>query len=269
MRWGKGLLIAVAALLTAFCVGAALRAPVCLPFDVAVNLLPAVDAPDLRPADDGKRRVVFLQHGMWRTRYSLGRLERTLRQNGYEVVNTGYPSTEDTIEAHAQRLRDVVERHLGDAPDAEVSFVGHSMGGLVIQEYLRRADARAPHACVYLATPHRGAILADLRRHWFLFEIAMGDRAAAQLATTDPLHERPIPFGDRSGTFVGDIGAGNPSIPGRDDGTVGCDEATFAGARASLTVPFGHTRIAVVAAVQRQVLRFLRDRAFATEGRPG
>jgi hypothetical protein len=133
---------------------------------------------------------------------------------------------------------------------------------------LRRPDAREPVACVYLATPHRGAVLADKRRHWFLFRLAMGDAAAWQLATTDPLHQLPIPFPECSGTVVGDRGSGNPSIPGRDDGTVGVTEATFPGVRASVVVPFGHTGITVAEPVLRQVLRFLRDGAFAPEPSP-
>lgn len=268
-RWGRRLAIAIGALLVAFCIGAVLRAPVCMPFDLVWNALPAIDAPDLRPPADGKVRVVFLQHGLWRTEYSLGRLERSLRQNGYEVVNSGYPSTEDTIEGHAARLRDVVEARFAASPVDEVAFVGHSMGGLVIEEYLRRDDAREPWACVYLATPHRGAVLADKRRHWWLFRLAMGELAAAQLATTDAFHQRPIPFGDRSGTLVGDIGDGNGSIPGHDDGTVGVLEATFDGAAASLVVPCGHTSIVVREAVLGQVMQFLRHGAFSAGAQGG
>ncbi|MCK5944589.1 MAG: alpha/beta fold hydrolase [Planctomycetes bacterium] len=265
-RWLRRAVIAAVVLSIAFVVTVLLRGPVSLPFDLLVNVGPAVVAPELAPPQDGKVRVVFLQHGLWRTAHSLGRLERSLRANGYEVVNVGYPSTEDRIEGHAARLREAVEARLAAGPVDELSFVGHSMGGLVIQEYLRRDDARAPHACVYLATPHRGAILADRRRHWFAFRLAMGERAAAQLVTSDAFHRRPIPWPERSGTVVGDVGEGNGSIPGRDDGTVGVSEATFDGCADSVTVPFGHTRIAVAAEVARQVLAFVRDRRFAPGG---
>ncbi|HEB51694.1 MAG TPA: alpha/beta fold hydrolase [bacterium] len=257
----RGLWIALG-LLAVFGLGAVARWPVCWPFDVVWNARPAVLAPELRAPADGRTRVVFLVHGLWRTSASLGRLERSLRAHGYQVENFGYPSTEDFLAAHARRLRDAVEARWARGPIDELAFVGHSMGGLVIEEYLRRGDARPPTACVYLATPHRGAILADKRRHWWLFQLVMGDRAAAQLATTDAFHRQPIPFGGRSGTVLGDIGAGNPSIPGNDDGTVGVSEATFAGARDRATVPYGHTSIAVAAPVIRQVLHFLRHGAF-------
>ena len=239
--------------------------PIAGPFDVVVNLGPTPVVEGLRVPADGKRRVVVLQHGLWRTAASLGRLERTLRAHGYEVWNPGYPSVRGTIEEHAELLHRAVESICAEPVD-ELSFVGHSMGGLVIQEYLRRSDARPATACVYLATPHRGAVLADLRKHWFLFRLAMGSRAALQLSPGAPIHSRPIPLPGSSGNLVGDVGEGNSSIPGADDGTVAVGEATFAGARDSLTLPFGHTSITFEPEAIVQVLHFLRHRAFAHDG---
>jgi pimeloyl-ACP methyl ester carboxylesterase len=236
------------------------------PFDALINLGSGIDEPAQRARDDGRRRLVVLQHGLWRTSASLARLERTLRAHGYDVLNPGYPSTRGYIEEFAASLHVAIERHCRERPADEIAFVGHSMGGLVIQEYLRRPDARRPWACVYLATPHRGAVLADLRRHWFLFRLAMGDRAAQQLSPGHSFHLRPIPAGEVSGTLVGDRGACNPSIRGNDDGTVAVGEATFAGAKASLRLPVGHTAITTAPAVHRQVLRFLREGTFAPVG---
>jgi hypothetical protein len=116
---------------------------------------------------------------------------------------------------------------------------------------------------VYLATPHRGAILADLRGNWFVFRLAMGTKAALQLSPGDPFHERPIPWPERSGAIVGDVGDRNPSIPGDDDGTVGVAEATGPGFAAVVRVPCGHTRITVDPEPLRQVLHFLARGTFA------
>ncbi|MFK7742585.1 MAG: esterase/lipase family protein [Planctomycetota bacterium] len=267
LRWLKVALFGVVALMTAFGVGTLIRAPVSWPFDRVFNLGAAVLAPEWAAPDDGKVRVVFVQHGLWRTSTSMDRLARSLAANGYEVINEGYPSTEDRIEGHARRLRDVVEARYAKGPVDEISFVGHSMGGLVIQEYLRRDDAREPAACCYLATPHRGAILADKRRHWFLFQMVMGEQSARQLATTDPFHRQAIPFGERTATLVARReGHGNRSIPGPDDGTVGCREATFAGAAVSREfVGLNHTRITIAPDAIRSVLRFLRTGALSAD----
>lgn len=258
--WRFALALLVAGL--TFSVGALLRLPVAWPFDVVFNLGSTISDPALRPPDDGRVRVVFLQHGLWRTSASLGRLERSLRALGYEVHNPGYPSTEARLEAHAERLAEAIEARCAAGPVDELAFIGHSMGGLVIEEYLRRDDARPPHACVYLATPHRGAVLADQRRNWFLFEWVMGDQAARQLATTDPFHLQPIPYGDVSGAIVGSVGAGNAAIPGNDDGTVGVLEARFDGVGDEVVVAAGHTRITVATEPLEQVAWFLRHGRF-------
>lgn len=238
------------------------QVPVSWPFDVAINLGFAPVDDTLRAPADGRRRVVVLQHGMWRTAASMGRLERTLRAHGYEVWNESYPSTRETMQQHAERLHAQVERIFARPVD-DLYFVGHSMGGLVIEEYLRRPDARQPTACVYLAVPHRGAILADLRKHWWLFRLVMGDKAALQLSPGDALYQRPVPLPERSGVVIGTLGEGNRSIPGDDDGTVAVGEAALPGAADTITLPLGHTRLSMHPDVCRQVLHFLDRGAFA------
>lgn len=251
-----------AAVVLAYVVSVVCGMPVAWPFDCLVNAGGVEVVPALRLPADGRRRVVVLQHGIWRSSYALLRLQRTLQAHGYEVHNLDYPSTMARIEEHAARLALGVERVFAGGPVDELSFVGHSMGGLVIQEYLRSPSARPAATCVFVATPHRGAALAGLRGHWFLFRLAMGTSAALQLSPGDPFHQRPIAMAGRTGTIVGDVGEGNPSIPGHDDGTVGIAEATLPGAD-SVTLPLGHTAIAYDRRAVREVLTFLRTGAFA------
>ena len=235
-----------------------------VPFDVVLNMTaPPFDAALAAPAD-GVCRLVVLQHGLWRSSWSLSRLERALVAHGYTVLNPGYPSTGARIEQHAARLHDEIEAWFAaHGGDAELAFVGHSMGGLVIEEYLRRADARVPACCVYVATPHHGSVLCDVRKNWWLFRLLMGSQAALQLSPGDPLAQQPVPHAERSGVIVGNLGAGNAAIPGDDDGTVAVGEAELAGAADSVTLPLGHTAIAASDATILQVLRFLKERHFA------
>jgi pimeloyl-ACP methyl ester carboxylesterase len=240
-----------------------------LPFDVVYTLGPAVPAGDAAPPVDGKRRLVVLQHGLWRSSWSLARIERSLRAAGYEVLNPDYPSTKARLQDHAARLHAEIEAAVrAGGPVDELYFVAHSLGGLVAEEYLRRHDARVPVACVYLAVPHRGAVLADLRKHWWVFQLVMGDQAAFELSPSDPFHEQAIPVPCPCGTIVGSRGEGNSSIPGEDDGTVAVGEATFAGATDSVVMQVGHTSIAVDREVIAQVLHFLRHHRFRPVAAP-
>lgn len=262
--WPRRVAIAAALLLVGYGGAVAFGLPPSMPFDAVISVAPVAIDPALRAPDDGKRRLVVLVHGLWRSPWALWRHERALRAHGYEVLNFGYPSTAGTIEQHADRLQQAVARHCGarGRPDA-VAFVGHSLGGLVIAEYLRRPTAQQPWACVFLGTPHRGAVLADLRRHWWLFRLVMGTAAALQLSPGDPLHRRPIPHPCPIGTVVGNLGDGNRSIPGDDDGTVGVREAHLHCEDDAIELPLGHTRLGFADAAVQQVLNFLRVQHFS------
>ncbi len=237
--------------------------PPSLPFDVAWNLGDLPLDPALRADNDGRTRLVVLQHGLWRSQWAMKCLQRALEAHGYVVCNEGYPSTAMTIEEASARLASVAEAAVAACRSpVEVAFVGHSLGGLVIQDYLRRSDARLPFACVYVAVPHRGAVLCDLRKHWWPFPWIMGTGAALQLSPGDPIHARPIRFVERSGVVVGNLGEGNTSIPGDDDGTVAVVEASLAGAADRIVLALSHTAIASSPATSRQVLHFLKARRF-------
>lgn len=242
-------------------------------FDYAINLGSLPDRPELSAPDDGRRHLVVVQHGIWRTNGSMWRLERTLEAHGYEVLNPSYSSTLDSIEGHAAVLAEAVERRLANGDDRPVAIyaVGHSMGGLVLQEWLARASV-APEACVFLATPHRGAVLCDLRKDLWLFRLIMGDRAALQLSPGDAFQQRAIRNLGDVGNVIGARGDGegwNRSIPGDDDRTVAVGEARFPedaldGIRSvdELVVCRTHTRVAIAPEVLVAVLRFLRHRRF-------
>jgi len=264
LRWALGLLLGYPAAVLCGMEPA-------LAFDWAINLGDVPLDPALCAPVDGVRRLVVLQHGLWRTPLSLGRLERALLAHGYEVLDPGYPSRACTLQEASALLAATIEAYLArdaagtQAAPLQIAFVGHSMGGLVVQEYLRRPDAKTPFACVYVAVPHRGAMLCDLRKNWWPFPLLLGDRAALQLSPGDAFHRQAIPHVAQSGAIVGDVGDGNDAIPGHDDGTVAVDEATLSGAADVVRVPLGHTAIAGSALTVRQVLAFLRHGHFARE----
>lgn len=238
-----------------------------VPFDVVYNAGCAPVDPALRAPRDGQVRLVVLQHGLWRSAWALGKLQRSLEALGYRVLNPSYPSTQDTIEGHAARLHERVEAELAalNAPPGELWFVGHSMGGLVIQAYLRRDDARAATGCVFLGTPIRGAVMASQLRDELRFKLLMGTKAARQLAPEDPLHREPLVNLGAVGTVIGGRGdddGESPDIPGDDDGRVGVDEAHCPGEADSRFLAVDHTQLTISNRAILLVARFLRQRSF-------
>lgn len=122
--------------------------------DVCVRALeeiaPAMHAPD---------HLVVALHGLGRTRHSMRRIDRALSTSSMTVARLDYPSTRDTIERHADRLATLLEH----APvPRRLSFVTHSLGGLIVRQVLAREGAwrSSVHRVVMLAPPNQGASLA-------------------------------------------------------------------------------------------------------------
>ena len=266
-RWWRRLAIGLGLLVVpGYLVAVLAGMPPSWPLDVVVTLGSAgvvEEERELTPPADGRRRLVVLQHGLWRSPWALSRLEHELEQRGYEVLNPGYPSTQAKIEDHALRLHEAIEAAYAEGPVDALYLIGHSMGGLVVQQYLRGESARQPDASVFLGVPHRGAMLCDLRKNWWVFRLFMGDKAALQLSPGDSFHDQAIVVPGLCGTVVGDVGDGNQSVPGDDDGTLTVAEASFPGADDSVVVSVGHSGLPRSAESIRQVLYFLRQGKFA------
>jgi len=213
-------------------------------------------------------KLVVLVHGLARSHRSLASLEARLEREGYEVLAFEYASTRAPLRAHAAALAGLLER---STEAYEVSFVTHSLGGIVLRELTREADApwRARHTlgrAVTLAVPHHGAEIAARTGRFGLARLvmgpaysALGDGAAAALPEPD------LEFG----TIVAACGDGrgwNPWVAGDDDGLVAASEATLPGEHASLVVDVAHTFVMVDKRVHDAVVRFLVSGTFEPAG---
>jgi len=243
------------------------------PVDYLINMGTFPHRPELVAPADGKRRVVFLKHGLFRSAASLWKLERALRDHGYEVVNISYPSTAGYIEDFSTAMASEVADYLEGTPrdSVKVHYVGHSMGGLVIRHYLGRPDAVRPDSCVFVATPHRGAALSDARKGSLLFQTLLGNKAALELSPGSEFYRSlpPLPAGLPCGNIYGSSGdpeGWNDDVPGDDDGTVGAKEAQLPQGPGvdSCRLRLGHTRISFSDQTVLQVLHYLKAGSFKT-----
>ncbi len=220
-----------------------------------------------------EKRVVIITHGLFGTRLFLHELERYLSERGdFEVLTWGYASTRGSIDDHAETLGGVVQALEGVE---EISFVAHSMGGLVVRRYLASGErGELPDGrirrLVMLGTPNQGAARARL---WAargmlgeVFELVAG-RAGEQLSkewesTAARLAVPRCEFGILAGGR-GDASGWHEGIPGDDDGMVGVAETRLEGAADYLVLPVTHRALLCDPRAMECTLRFLESGSFS------
>lgn len=216
--------------------------------------------------------TVIVLHGLGQSRHSMQPLVSHLRTTlDATVLSVGYASPQAGLEAHAETLNNVIAA----MPDATtLSFVGHSLGNLVVRRWMSTAPAATLNRVqrmVMLGPPNQGSQLARLAsRVWFLAMLSDGptrelgadwDRIASQLAI--PTCDFAIVAGG-TGTEQGM----SMLLAGDDDAIVTVEETRLEGASDFLLLPVHHADMMRSKAVQRAAVCFLRDGHFPREPAP-
>jgi triacylglycerol lipase len=212
---------------------------------------------------------VILLHGLGRTPLSMKPIEWTLQKQNYRVINVRYPSTRVSIQEAADHWLGEVLRNQVTDPTAKIHFVAHSLGGIVLRQYLTNHEIPNLGRVVMLAPPNHGSELADRLRNNCLYRLATGP-AGQQLGTGESSVPRRLgPINFELGVIAGDRSL-NPLfsswIPGADDGKVSVSSAKMPGAD-FLLVHHSHTWMAWSSRVNWTIAEFLRTGRFGHHGR--
>jgi triacylglycerol lipase len=214
-------------------------------------------------ADD----CVVLLHGLGRTSYSLNSLEKALEQDGYIVVNIGYPSREESIDELSAVVGEAIEecrKHKAD----EIHFVTHSLGGILVRKYFQNHVVPEAKRMVMLSPPNHGSEIATTYKHEWWYKTFTGP-AGQELglepeSTPNQLKSIPLEIGIISGTKSLDPWFSS-IIKGEDDGKVSVESAKLEEMRDFITVPHSHAFMAGSDEVYKQVSTFLTLGAFRHE----
>jgi pimeloyl-ACP methyl ester carboxylesterase len=211
--------------------------------------------------------LVILVPGLGRSRASMGGLQAALREAGYQVAGIDYPSTRRGLARNADSFQDLIENLEGVD---RVSFVTHSLGGLLVRELLsREADWRGRievNAVVMIAPPSRGAAIADILRWTPPVNLIMGRgliEATTQEARTLPAPDAPfgiIAFG-RGGMGY------NPFLRGDNDLLVSVDETRLDGAADWVQLHGLHGFAPNYPETAAAVMSFLENKRFSAASR--
>ncbi|MFM8985673.1 MAG: esterase/lipase family protein [Planctomycetia bacterium] len=226
--------------------------------------LAAIEAEGRLPPPRGE--TVILLHGLGEGRDSMQPLAEQLRRSlDATVLTFGYASVRADIDAHGRALAAVVA---GRPATRRISFVGHSLGNLVVRRWLAiapAADRGRVHRVVMLGPPNQGSDLARMAsRIWGVAESAEGaardlvvewQRVAPGLAVPD------CPVGILAGGKGDDAGFSS-LLDGDDDAVVRVAETHLPGADDFLLLPVHHAAMMRDPAVQRATREFLAQGRF-------
>jgi len=219
------------------------------------------------PRQDGS--TVVLLHGLGEGRDSMRPLAEHLRGTlDGTVISFGYASVSGDIDTHGHALAEVVAGLPAAGP---VSFVGHSLGGIVVRRWLALADdrdRRRVQRVVMLGPPNQGSRLARMAAGiWGLADHV--DGAARDLAVdwAEVAPRLAVPtcdFGIVAGGKGDDAGY-SPLLAGDDDAVVRVDETRLPGACDFLVLPVHHAAMMRDRGVQRATVSFLQTGRFAAQ----
>lgn len=213
---------------------------------------------------------VILLHGLIRTDSAMRQLEKQLVEENFTTVNMKYPSRKHTIPVLADiAIEPALEQC---APEEEINFVTHSLGGILVRQYLSQHAIAGLNHVVMLGPPNKGSEVVDKLGNFPGFRFITGE-AGMQLGTG----ELSIPNQLGEANFDVGIIAGTRSmnwilssmIPKTDDGKVSVESTMLDGMNDHIEMPVTHPFMMRNKKVIAQVIHYLHTGHFKRQEQAG
>lgn len=214
------------------------------------------------PAESTGEYVIVL-HGIFLGSWHMRPLVRYLEEEGYEVINIGYPSTRYPVEELINLTQHDIQTKLTDKTRI-VHFVGYSMGGLLVRGILTQYRPEHLGRVVQIATPNHGSEVADFWKNNFLYKKLYGP-AGQQLTTNADNTALFGPIDYELGIIAGNATIDPFSsflVPGENDGKVSVESTKLEGMKDHTVVSASHFFFPRNKTMQGQVLSFLKEGSF-------
>ena len=197
----------------------------------------------------------------------MNKMQRALAEEGYVTANVDYPSRHHTVEELApMAIGDGLEACRSNGNVVRVHFVTHSLGGILLRQYLSANEIVGLGRVVMLAPPNQGSIAVDELGDLPGFDWLNGP-AGRQLGKGEdsvPLRLGPADFelgviaGNRSIDPITSAVLENP-----DDGRVSVEDTKLEGMADFVVVEHSHAFMMRMRRTIELTISFLRNGRFA------
>ena len=208
---------------------------------------------------------VVLLHGIRASAGAMDNLARHLGNAGYTVINIDYPSSTYNIETLVEEY--IVPKFSAIPADENrrLHIVTHSMGGIVLREYLKTHVIKNLGKIVMIAPPNHGSEWSDFFADWKIANWIMGPALnELQMGKNGITEGLPEPTGD-----IGIIAGknkwsliGNILSNGDTDGKVSVESTHLTRMTDFLLVREGHLSILSSKEVMQATEKFLKEGGF-------
>lgn len=211
---------------------------------------------------------VVLLHGLARTASSMDDMAEALSAAGYRVANVDYPSRHHRIQVLSELAVSAGIDACVQADSLPAFIVTHSLGGILVRDYLSRHSLDSLQRVVMLAPPNHGSAVVDNLAGMPGFQWLNGP-AIEQLGTD--ANSLPLQLGEASVDTA--VIAGSRSVnlylstflENPDDGKVSVASARLEGMCAMLVLAVSHPFIMSDDETIGQVLSYLDSGTFTAE----
>ena len=222
------------------------------------------------PAQAGE--CVVLLHGLMRSSTSMNKMERELGEAGFVTANIEYPSRDHAIEELADIAVPDGLAACREHEDIErVHFVTHSLGGILVRQYLSENQIPELGRVVMLGPPNQGSLAADEMAGVPGYDWLNGP-AGKQLGKG----EDSVPLQLGAADFELGVIAGNRTIdpitsavlPDPDDGRVSIEDTKLEGMTDFVVVDHSHAFMMRMQQPIELTIAFLREGSFEAAREP-
>lgn len=239
-----------------------------VPLLLAALFSPSISIADPVAVTSNPNGCVVLLHGLAGSHWNWLGMSALLQRNGYHVLAANYPSRAQTIEQSAQVIVSALtacqQQHA-----APVHLVGHSLGGLLIRQYLQQYGDAGIGRVVMLGTPNHGTELSDQVSAPWPHERAIASwlgPAVAQLNTRPDgfiaqLAEPSVPTGIIAG-YLTPTPWLNRRFNTANDGLVAVYSTRLTRMQDFILLPLVHANLPFNVDAQRQTVWFLKTGQF-------